>query len=91
MRHRHAHYKGGQKQVAQIGRELALDYVVEGSVRRTDDRIAVKVQLIQVCDQTHLYARGSRDHRAGGEHVLAAVGERGSQEASGNRGGAEGL
>ena len=49
------HYKGSLKEVARIGRELALDYVVEGSVRRADDRIAVDVQLIQVSDQTHLW------------------------------------
>jgi TolB-like protein len=49
------HYKGSQKDITQIGRELAVDYVVEGSVRRLDDRIVVSVQLIQVSDQTHLW------------------------------------
>jgi TolB-like protein/Flp pilus assembly protein TadD len=51
------HYKGSPKEITDIGRELNLDYVVEGSVRRVDDRITVNVQLIQVSDQTHLFAR----------------------------------
>jgi TolB-like protein len=51
------HYKGSQKAIARIGRELAVDYVVEGSVRRSDDRVVVSVQLIQVSDQTHLWTK----------------------------------
>ncbi len=51
------HYKGSHKDVARIGRELGVDYIVEGSVRRAEDRIAVNVQLIQVRDQTHLLAK----------------------------------
>ena len=50
------HYKGSHKDVARIGRELSVDYVVEGSARRTDDRIEMNVQLIQTRDQTHLWA-----------------------------------
>jgi TolB-like protein len=34
------HYKGSRKDIARIGRELGVDYVVEGGVRRTSDRIA---------------------------------------------------
>jgi TolB-like protein len=49
------HYKGSPKDVAQIGRELAVDYAVEGSVLRAGDRITASVQLIQVKDQTHLW------------------------------------
>jgi TolB-like protein len=51
------HYKGGHKDVSRIGRELGVDYVVEGSVRRTEDAVGTNVQLIQTCDQTHLFAR----------------------------------
>lgn len=50
-------YKGSRKNVEQIGREVALDYVVEGGIRRAGGRVAVNVQLIQVTDQTHLFAR----------------------------------
>lgn len=49
------HYRGTQRTVARIGHEVAVDYVVEGSVLRADDRIVVSVQLIRVSDQTHLW------------------------------------
>ena len=51
------HYKGSHKDVSRVGNELGVDYVVEGSVRRTEDGIATNVQLIQTSDQTHLFAR----------------------------------
>lgn len=51
------HYKGSRKDVGRIGHELSVDYVVEGGVRRTEGRITINVQLIQVKDQTHLFAR----------------------------------
>ena len=50
-------YKGSRKDVERIGHELTVDYVVEGGVRRADDRVTINVQLIQVKDQTHLFAR----------------------------------
>jgi TolB-like protein/DNA-binding winged helix-turn-helix (wHTH) protein/Tfp pilus assembly protein PilF len=49
-------YKGKHTPVDQIGRELGVDYVLEGSVRRSGDRVKVTAQLIQVKDQTHLWA-----------------------------------
>ena len=49
-------YKDGQKSVAQIGEELHVDYVLEGSVRRENNRVRVTGQLIDVRDQTHLWA-----------------------------------
>jgi TolB-like protein/tetratricopeptide (TPR) repeat protein len=50
-------YKGSNKDVARIGRELSVDYVVEGGVRRTEDQVAVTVQLIRTSDETHIFAR----------------------------------
>ncbi len=50
------HYKGSRKDVARIGRELGVDYVVEGSVRRTGDQIQMNLQLIRASDQTHVWA-----------------------------------
>jgi TolB-like protein/DNA-binding winged helix-turn-helix (wHTH) protein len=50
-------YKGAHKNVAQIARELGVNYVLEGSVRRSSDRIRVTAQLIQASDQTHLWAK----------------------------------
>jgi TolB-like protein/DNA-binding winged helix-turn-helix (wHTH) protein/Tfp pilus assembly protein PilF len=49
-------YKNTQKDVGEIGRELGVDYVLEGSVRRVGDRVRISAQLIQVRDQTHLWA-----------------------------------
>ncbi len=51
------HYKHSDKDVAAIGRELGVDYVVEGRVRRGRNRLAMNLQLIQVTDQTHVFAR----------------------------------
>ena len=51
------HYKNNQPQLGQIGRELGVQYVLEGSVRRDAEKVRVSAQLIQVSDQTHLWAR----------------------------------
>lgn len=49
-------YKQTDKTVAQIGHELGVDYIVEGSVRREGDRVRITAQLIRVRDQIHLWA-----------------------------------
>ncbi len=49
-------YKNTNKTVAEIGRELGVSYLVEGSVRRGGSRVRVTAQLVQVRDQTHLWA-----------------------------------
>ncbi len=51
------YYKGRQKPIAEIGREMSADYVVEGSACRTDHRVAANVQLIRTADETHLWAQ----------------------------------
>ncbi len=48
-------YKGSGKTVQQIGVELKLDYVVEGSVRVEAERVRVTARLIEVRDQTPLW------------------------------------
>ncbi len=50
-------YKKAPKTVEQVGRELGVDYVVEGSVRWTGDHLRVTAQLIRVRDQTHVWAQ----------------------------------
>jgi TolB-like protein/tetratricopeptide (TPR) repeat protein len=50
------HYKNSVKDVTRIGRDLSVDYVVEGGVRRSGDQVAMNVQLIQTSDQTHVFA-----------------------------------
>ena len=50
-------YKQGQEKLTQIARELGVEYVLEGSVRRDADRVRITAQLIQMKDQTHIWAR----------------------------------
>ena len=50
-------FKNSEKDVARIGRELGVDYVVEGGARRGEDRVTVNVQLIETAGQTHVFAR----------------------------------
>ena len=50
-------YKHATKDIAHIGRELGVDFVVEGSVRREQERVRITAQLIRVSDQTHLWSQ----------------------------------
>jgi adenylate cyclase len=49
-------YKGKSVDVKQIGHELGVRYVLEGSVRRTGDQIRVNVQLIDAGTGAHVWA-----------------------------------
>ncbi|MFZ0235534.1 MAG: tetratricopeptide repeat protein, partial [Candidatus Acidiferrales bacterium] len=51
------HYKNNSEDVGLIGRELGVQYVLEGSVRRDSGNVRITAQLIQVKDQTHVWAR----------------------------------
>lgn len=44
------------KPIAQIGHTLDVQYALEGSVRRNANRVRIDVRLIEVSDQTHLWA-----------------------------------
>jgi TolB-like protein/Tfp pilus assembly protein PilF len=49
-------YKATAKTVQQIGRELQVDFVVESSMRATDDRMRITAELVRVSGQTQLWA-----------------------------------
>jgi TolB-like protein/DNA-binding winged helix-turn-helix (wHTH) protein len=49
-------YKHSDKRLDQIGRELDVQYILEGSVRQDAGRLRITAQLISVADQTHLWA-----------------------------------
>jgi TolB-like protein/Tfp pilus assembly protein PilF len=49
-------YRDSAKSIDQIGRELNVDYIIEGSVRRAGNRVRIAVQLVEVSDQCHLWA-----------------------------------
>lgn len=51
------HYKNSRASLDQIGRELGVQYVIEGSIRRDTDHVRITAQLIQLQDQTHIWAR----------------------------------
>ncbi|MCM3903269.1 MAG: hypothetical protein ND866_16310 [Pyrinomonadaceae bacterium] len=57
-------YKRSGKGIDQIGRELGVDYVLESSARHSNGRVRITARLIQVRDQTHLWAHSyDRDLR----------------------------
>jgi adenylate cyclase len=49
-------YKGQSVDVKQIGRDLGVRYVLEGSVRRAGDQVQVNAQLIDAESGAHLWA-----------------------------------
>jgi TolB-like protein/cytochrome c-type biogenesis protein CcmH/NrfG len=49
-------YKHTKEAIAQIGQELGVGYVLEGSVRRGGGRVRITAQLIQAVQQTHVWA-----------------------------------
>ena len=49
-------YKGKNIDVKEIGKELGVRYVLEGSVRRDQDRVRVNAQLIDAHGGAHLWA-----------------------------------
>jgi TolB-like protein/DNA-binding winged helix-turn-helix (wHTH) protein/Tfp pilus assembly protein PilF len=50
-------YKHTNKTITQIGHELDVEYILEGSVRREGGEARVSAQLIRVSDQTNLWAQ----------------------------------
>jgi TolB-like protein/DNA-binding winged helix-turn-helix (wHTH) protein/Tfp pilus assembly protein PilF len=51
------HYKDGNKTAPQIGKELGVDALVEGSVERVGDRVRIRAQLIDCATDRHLWAQ----------------------------------
>jgi adenylate cyclase len=55
-------YRNRPVDTKQIGRELGVRYVLEGSVRRSDDQLRVNAQLIDAATDAHLWTeRFDRD------------------------------
>jgi len=51
-----ARFKGTQEDVKQIGRELGVRYILEGSVRKAENRVRISAQLIDSSTGFHLWA-----------------------------------
>ena len=55
-------YKGKTPKIKQVAEELGVRYVVEGSVRKSDDKVRINTQLIDAITGRHLWAeRYDRD------------------------------
>ena len=50
-------YKETGKGIAEIGRELQVGTILEGSVRKAGDRLRITAQLIDVASQAHLWSQ----------------------------------
>lgn len=50
-------YKGSKKTMKQIGRELKVAYIVEGSVQHAGDSIRITARLFKVKDDAHVWAK----------------------------------
>ena len=49
-------YKGTEKGIAEIGQELQVGTILEGSVRKAGDQLRITAQLIDVASQAHLWS-----------------------------------
>ena len=49
-------YRGSNKTIAEIGRELRVSHVLEGSVRRDGNRLRISVQLVNSADQAPVWS-----------------------------------
>jgi adenylate cyclase len=90
-------YKGKAVDVKQVSRELGVRYVVEGSVRKADDRIRISAQLIEATTGHHVWAetydRELRDIFALQDEITGAIGAsmgRGLWRAEAERGARQG-
>jgi serine/threonine protein kinase/Tfp pilus assembly protein PilF len=50
------HYKSAPENLAEIGRQLGVAHILEGSVQRSGDGVRVNVQLIKAANDSHLWA-----------------------------------
>jgi adenylate cyclase len=50
-------YKGKHKSVSDIGRELNVGSVLEGSVRKAGNKVRITVQLIDANNQSHIWTQ----------------------------------
>ena len=49
-------YKDTRKNISQIRQEIGVDYVLEGSIRRAENRVRITAQLVQTSDMTNLWS-----------------------------------
>ncbi len=73
-------FKGRPEDVREIGRKLGAGHVIEGSVRRSGERLRVTVQLVSAKDGCHLwserYDRSETDVFALQDDIAATIADR---------------
>ena len=71
------HYKGRSPKVQDVGNDLGVQYVVEGSVRKAGNRVRVTAQLVEAESGNHVWAerydRDLEDIFAVQDEVVAAI------------------
>ncbi len=50
------HYKSAPENLSEIGRQLGVAHLLEGSVQKSGDAVRINVQLIKAADDSHLWA-----------------------------------
>jgi adenylate cyclase len=51
------HYKGSSPKAQDVGRELGVQYVIEGSVRKSGNRVRITAQLVETHSGNHIWAQ----------------------------------
>ena len=85
-------YKNAPHGIDQVGRDLGVEYVLEGTVRRSDGRIRIAARLVKVADQAQVWtdtteraeAEMFRVEEDSAAHIASAISEKllGSQAVS---------
>jgi len=69
-------YKGRRQNLAHVATELGVDYLLEGSVRRSNGRVRISAQLVQARDQTQLWAESYERETSDVLAIQREVGDR---------------
>ncbi|SAL31479.1 two component heavy metal response transcriptional regulator [Caballeronia udeis] len=69
-----ASYRRSNKSIGQMAHELAVDYVLEGSLTREGGRVRVLAQLIRCTDQTQVWGRAYEPAASGSLDMQKEVG-----------------
>ncbi|MBN1387021.1 MAG: tetratricopeptide repeat protein [Bacteroidales bacterium] len=49
-------YKDRRPSITEIGKELGVNYIVEGSIQRQDDNVNIRVQVLRTIEEDHVWA-----------------------------------
>jgi len=73
-------FKGTTKAIPDIGRELGVDAIIEGSVHRVGDRVRITAQLIHASTDAHMWAQNYERNMSGMLDLEAEVARAIAQE-----------